>query len=116
MYEKCQRFSVIGSALRYVHVCICVCMRVYMRARTSAHTFAAQGYLPNNVQVRAHKKRTVSHDTRCHGLEVLLLLVKNQRGIWYWVVPNTSPYGGVGSRNFLELLKKNPEGAFFAVP
>ena len=32
-----------------------------------------------------------------------------QRGILCWVAPNTSPYGGVGSYSFLELLKKNPE-------
>jgi len=37
------------------------------------------------------------------------MLVKSQRSISCWVAPNTYPYLGVTSSNFLELLKKNPE-------
>ena len=95
--------------LRRARVCY-VCNHLFRHHHLSRcpHAQTAQS-LSNNVQVRAHKKRTVSHDTRCHGLEVLLLLVKSQRGILCWVAPNTSPYGGVDSHSFLELLKKTPE-------
>jgi len=115
MYKKCERLCVVGSAPRCVHACIraCVhvCMLAYMRAHTSAYTFAARCRLPNNVQ----EKRTVSHDTPQHGLEVLLLLVKSQRSISCWVTPNISPYQRVASSKFFEHLQKNQKGTFFAV-
>ena len=40
----------------YMHVYVHACVREYMRAHTSTHTFAAQYFLPNNVQVRAQNE------------------------------------------------------------
>jgi len=87
-----------------MHACVHTCAHILVHTRSLLNA-ACQ----TMCQCARRMKRTVSHDTPWHGLEVLLLLVQSQRSISCWVAPNTSPYGGVGSCSFLELLKKNPE-------
>ena len=106
----------------YVFACVCTCcleasaglLCLFSPIPTSSSI--TMSTRPNcavvvikSMRLASYCSTTTRHASRSHGLEVLLLLVKSQRGILYWVAPNTSPYGGVGSRKFLELLKKTPE-------
>jgi len=65
-------------------------------------------HIPKKCMGACRMKLTVSDRPLRHGLELLLLLVQNQRSRCYRVSPYTSPYGRVFSNTYLQLIIKRP--------